>query len=65
LEERLELEKPWRWCGREGKRERERERERAAPESHAQKDRRIKRRVGLRSTWRRRDGADGTRMARK
>ncbi len=22
MEERLELEKPWRWCGREGKRER-------------------------------------------
>jgi hypothetical protein len=49
----------------ERREERERERERAAPESHAQKDRRIKRRVGLRSTWRRRDGADGTRMARK
>jgi hypothetical protein len=60
LEERLELEKSRRWCGREGKRDRE-----SSPESHAQKDRRIKLRVGLRSTWRRRDGADGTRMARK
>jgi hypothetical protein len=44
--------------------ERREERE-SSPESRAQKDRRIKRRVGLRSTWRRRDGADGTRMARK
>jgi hypothetical protein len=39
LEERLELEKPWRWCGRERERER-------APESEAQKERRIKRESG-------------------
>jgi hypothetical protein len=63
LEERLELEKPWRWCGREGKRERERER--AAQRVTHRKIEGLNGGVGLRSTWRRRDGADGTRMARK
>jgi hypothetical protein len=43
----------------------ERERERERQRVRHRKREGLNGRVGLRSTWRRRDGADGTRMARK